>query len=216
MAVACCDGPLSMGAELPWFALHVRSGAEKTVAAMLRSMGYEEFLPLYRSRRRWSDRLKDVELPLFAGYVFSRFDPQNRLPILKVPGLIHVVSFGRIPARLEGAEIAAIQAIIASGLPSQPWPFVGVGDRIVIDEGPLRGIEGVIVEVRNRYRLVASVTMLQRSVAVEVDREWIRPIPSAPVRRPMQFGCSICVGRWDLGGCFKRRAGELGRVMTGA
>jgi transcription antitermination factor NusG len=170
----------------PWFALRVRTGCEKTAACILGELGYERFLPLYSARRRWSDRVQTVELPLFPGYVFSRFDVNDRLPVLKVSGVIHIVGVGRTPVPVDNTEIAAIQAIISSGLAAQPWPFVRVGDAVVIEEGPLRGIEGIVIEVTKRYRLVASVTLLQRSVAVEIDREWVRRISRSSLRLPAQ------------------------------
>jgi len=101
-----------------WYALRVRSRHENTVASHLRARGYESFLPLYKSRRRWSDRFKEIELPLFAGYVFCQFNLLDRLPILTVPGVVHVVGVGRTPVAIDETEIASIQAAVKSGLPN--------------------------------------------------------------------------------------------------
>src|SRR5437867_4241481 len=152
-----------------WFALRVKSRYEKVVATVLRNKGYEEFLPLCQSRRRWSDRFKSVELPLFLGYVFCRLDPQHRLAVLTTPGVLHFVSVGRIPAPIDDREIAAIQAAVQSGLRTEPWPFLEVGQLVRLDDGPLAGLEGLLVEVRKQFRIVVSVTLLRRSIAVEVD-----------------------------------------------
>jgi transcription antitermination factor NusG len=160
----------------PWYALRVRSRHENTVATHLQGKGYKPLLPLYKCRRRWSDRLKEIELPLFPGYVFCQFNPLNRLPILSIPGVVHVVGVGRTPVSIDENEIAAIQAAVKSGLPSQPWPFLQVGHRVKIEYGPLRGLEGILLDFRGGHRLVISVTLLQRSVAVEVDGAWIRPM----------------------------------------
>jgi transcription antitermination factor NusG len=160
----------------PWYALRVRSQYEHTVATHLQGRGYESLLPLYKCRRRWSDRFKEIELPLFPGYVFCRFNPLNRLPILSVPGVVHVVGVGRTPLPIDESEIAAIQAAIKSGLPSQPWPFLQVGHRVKIEYGPLCGVEGILLGFRGHQRLVLSVTLLQRSVAVQVDGSWVRPM----------------------------------------
>ena len=100
----------------PWFALRVKSRSEKIVSTIVRYKGFEEFLPLYQSRRRWSDRFKSVELPLFPGYVFCRVDPEHRLPLLTIPGVLDFVRIGRVPAPIDTAEIAAIQTAIGSGL----------------------------------------------------------------------------------------------------
>jgi len=158
-----------------WYALRVRSRHENTVASHLRARGYESFLPLYKCQRRWSDRLKEIELPLFAGYVFCQFNLLDRLPILTVPGVVHVVGVGRTPVAIDETEIAAIQAAVKSGLPRQPWPFLEIGHRVRIEHGPLCGIEGILLGFRGHQRLVLCVTLLQRSVAVQVDEAWVRP-----------------------------------------
>jgi transcription antitermination factor NusG len=160
--------------RLPWFALLVRTRHEMAVAEHIRGIGYEEFLPLYKCRKLWSDRLKEVESPLFPGYLFCRFDPQNRLPILKIPGVIQIVGNSRQPIAVDEGEINAIQTLVTSGIPNQPWPFLEVGERVHIEAGPLRGLEGVLVQFRGNRRLVLSVTLLQRSVAVEMDAASVR------------------------------------------
>jgi transcription antitermination factor NusG len=160
----------------PWYALWVKSRYENTVASHLQARGYESFLPLYKCQRRWSDRFKEIELPLFPGYVFCQFNPLNRLPILSIPGVVHVVGVGRTPVPINESEIAVIQAAVKSGLPSQPWPFLQVGHKVRIEYGPLCGLEGILLDFRGRQRLVISVTLLQRSVAVQVDGAWVRPM----------------------------------------
>lgn len=169
--------------RLPWFALHVRTRHEAGVAAHLEGMGYEDFLPLYKTRTRWSDRTKEAETPLFPGYLFCRFDPQNRLPILKTPGVIQVVGYSRQPIPVEETEIEAIQALVASGIPSQPWPYLEVGEKVRIQSGPLRGREGVLVEFKGTHRLILSIALLQRSVAVEIEAALVKPNREAPAVR---------------------------------
>lgn len=160
-------------ARLPWFALQVRTGHEKSVVERLKSKCQRYFLPLYKSRRRWSDRIKEIEMPLFPGYLFCGVDVTNRLPILTTPGVIRIVGIGGVPQPLEESEVAAIQSLVRSELPSQPWPFLEIGERVRIEHGPLRGIEGILLDFRGRHRLVVSVTVLQRSVAVEIDGAWV-------------------------------------------
>src|SRR5712664_1801490 len=161
----------------PWYALRVRSRYEHTVATHLQGRGYESLLPLYKCRRRWSDRFKEIELPLFPGYVFCQFNLLNRLPILSIPGVVHVVGVGRTPVPIHENGIATIQVAVKSGLPSQPWPFLQVGHRVRIEYGPLCGLEGILLDFRGRQRLVISVTLLQRSVAVQVDGASVQPLP---------------------------------------
>jgi transcription antitermination factor NusG len=177
----------------PWFALQVRSRHEKNIATLMHGKGYEPFLPLYKGRRRWSDRFKEMELPLFPGYLFCRFDVQNRLPVLTTPGVFLVVGRARTPVPVDDSEIAAIQKIVASGLEGKPWPFLQVGARVRIECGALCGLEGILLDFKGRHRLVVSVTLLQRSVAVEIDGAWLSPVhngchpavASRPLSTPM-------------------------------
>ena len=161
----------------PWFALRVRNQFENRVAAVLSGKGYEWFLPEYKSRRVWSDRIKEIQLPLFPGYVFCRFDPHRRLPIVTIPGFVSIVGAGKSPIPIDDAEIAGIQAAVRSDLPSQPWPFLQIGQRVRINYGPLCDLEGILLDFRGQSRLVLSVTLLQRSVAVNMDAAWVTPIP---------------------------------------
>jgi len=108
----------------PWFALQVRVRHELSVADYLGGLGYEWFLPLYRSKKRWSDRIKEVKSPLFPGYLFCRFNQHDRLPILKTPGVVQIVGFNRIPAVVDEIEISALQTLMASGVANQPCPFL--------------------------------------------------------------------------------------------
>lgn len=132
--------------------------------------------PTYGSRRRWSDRYQDIELPLFPGYVFCRFDPRFRLPVLTTPGVLGVVGVGPKPQPVSDTEMAAIRTVVHSGVLAQPFPFVQQGDRVRIAEGPLTGTEGIIVTVKESCRLVVSISLLQRSVSIEIARHWARPV----------------------------------------
>src|SRR5258706_912721 len=160
-----------------WFALQTRCRYESFVAKQLRHKGYEILLPLYECRRRWSDRIKEFELPLFPGYVFCRFNPLDRLPILVTPGVVRVVGFGKNPVPVDDAEIAAIRIVVQSGLPRQPWPFLQIGQKVRVECGPLCGLEGIFMDFRGRHRLAFSVTLLHRSVAAGVDGAGGVPIP---------------------------------------
>jgi transcription antitermination factor NusG len=176
----------------PWFALQVRGHYENIVTAHLGGKGYEWFLPLYKSQRRWSDRFKEIERPLFPGYLFCRLNPSNRLPILMIPGVVRIVGFGETLVPIDEPEIAAIQVAVKSGLPSQPWPFLQIGQRVRIEHGPLCGLDGVLLDFRGHCRLVLSVTLLKRSIAVQVDGAWVTPLPQQPwVRTEQTSGCWV-------------------------
>lgn len=154
----------------------MKSRHEKVVAESLRGKNYSEFLPLYSARCRSGRSFKDVQLPLFPGYVFCRFDIHRRLPILTTPGVLLVVKTGDDFCPVEEQEISFIQTVVNSGLDAQPWPFLKEGDHVHVEEGPVRGLDGILLSVKNTHRLVVSVTLLQRSVAVEIDRCWVRPV----------------------------------------
>ena len=163
-----------------WFALQVRTRWEFSTESLLSGKGYETFLPKYTNQVRRNGRLKDIESPLFPGYVFCRFDPQDRLPILVTPGVISVVSRGRLPIPLEDSELAAVQTIVQSHLPVQPWPYLEIGERVRIEDEALSGLEGILISFRGRHRLVVSVSLLRRSVSLEIDRA--RVVPLSPSR----------------------------------
>lgn len=167
---------LSQNDSYRWYAVRVRSQHEDVVARHLRVRGLEVFLPLHRQKHRWSDRFREVELPLFPGYVFCQFDAANRLPVLTIPGVVHIVGAGKNPLPIDEAEIVAIQEAVKSGFPTQPCSFMQIGEKVRIEYGPLRGIEGILSGFRGHQRLVLSITLLQRSVAVEIDGEWVRSL----------------------------------------
>jgi transcription antitermination factor NusG len=159
-----------------WFAVRVRPRYEKQVAQSIESKGIKAFLPLYAARRRWSDRTKEVQTPLFDGYVFCHIDPAERLPVLVIPGVMHFVGIGKTPIAVDNSEIAAIQTVVQSGSVVRSWPFLRQGDRVRVDDGPLRNVEGILLRAGDTDQVVVSITLLQRSIAVEVDRTWITPI----------------------------------------
>jgi transcription antitermination factor NusG len=174
---SCEIEPVGHTLSHQWFAVRVRSHHERIAAAHLRERGYEEFSPSYKTERRWSDRKKEIDQFLFPGYVFCRLNPQDRLPVLTAPGVVDLVGFGRIPSPVPDHEIESIRRMVQSGLLVMPWPFLELGNRVLIERGPLAGVEGILDEVKGRCRLVVSVNLLQRSVSAEVDRNWVRPLP---------------------------------------
>ena len=167
---------------LSWFALRTRSNFERQCASSLAQKGFETFLPTYSSRRKRWDRSVDLDLPLFPGYLFCRFDFRQKLPILMSPGVVHIVGFGSSPSPVEESEIVALQAIVESQLRSEPWPFLKIGQEVKITAGPLDGLQGILVNSKGRHRLVVSVTLLQRSVAAEIDATWVKPVGKSAAR----------------------------------
>lgn len=160
-----------------WYALHVRSRLEKAVLTQLQGKGYEAFLPTYTSVRRWSDRTKSVSLPLFPNYLFCRFDVHARLPILITPGVQSVVGAGKSPTAVDEEEIQALRHLLDSEATPQPWPYIDEGETVRVVAGPLSGLTGIVLRTKGCDRLILSISLLMRSVAVEIDRHDIEPLP---------------------------------------
>jgi transcription antitermination factor NusG len=166
----------SSGSSDSWYAIHVRNRHEKLVNLLLLQKGYETLFPSYRDRRKWSDRIKEVELPLFPGYLFCRLDPIRTLPIVSTPGVVSIVSRGKTPVAVDFDEMIALQRLLASEAGVRPWSFIATGERVAIQSGPFAGLEGIVICEKKTLRLVLTITLLQRSVAVELDRQDVRPI----------------------------------------
>jgi transcription antitermination factor NusG len=161
--------PDSLAERFPWYSIRTLSNHERVAAILLRGKGYEPYLPLYRLLRRRARVLVESEFPLFPGYLFCRFDVMKRLPILMTTGVISVVGFGKEPVAIPDDEIEAVKAVLHSGLPAEPCPYLREGQRVRVRHGSLDGVEGILVKKKNQFRMVISVTMLQRSISVEID-----------------------------------------------
>ncbi len=174
--------PLSNAPQSPenagWWALYIRHQHEKNVAEMLCAKGFEVFLPLYRSQRRWNDRVKLLSLPLFPGYLFvrSRHDRQPRAST--TPGIHMILSIGDHAAIIPEAEIQAIRRTIEGPFRVEPHPYLKCGDKVRVKRGALEGVVGILVRKKNLCRLVLSVDMLERSVGVEIDAADVEPVPA--------------------------------------
>ncbi len=160
---------------LPWFALKVRTHSELLVDQVLSAKRFHAFVPTYLECRKYSDRIKKVEAPLFDGYVFCRLDPGQPLEVLETNGVEYIVGHGKKPCPIDDAEIAALQQLIRSHCRATPWPYLQPGHKVEVQFGALSGMKGVLLQEKGAARLVISVEMLHRSVAVEIDRTWVRP-----------------------------------------
>jgi len=167
----------------PWFALRVLSNRERVVHLHLRARGFDDYTPCYKQDRQWFDRVKSTEIPLFPGYVFCRLNPHDRLPVLSVPGVVGLVGFGRIPSPIPEHEMERVRRLVDSGFLVTPCPFLQVGDLVLIERGPLAGLEGILLRAKGQFRIVVSITLLQRSISAEIDRAWVRPLRKSDVRQ---------------------------------
>lgn len=163
-----------------WFALQVKTRTEHQVAALLRVKGYEEFLPTHNVRKK---RVLS-QVPLFPGYVFCRINSHAYGLIVTTPGVIRIVEFGGRPAPIDPDEIRSIQLIVNSGVPICVWKGLNVGDKIRIEEGPLRGAVGVLTSILSKQRLLVSISMMMRTVVAEVDPEWVTAVGPVALRKP--------------------------------
>lgn len=162
--------------ESHWYAAYTTPRHEKKVALQMEGKRLECFLPLYRSVRRWKDRRKQLDLPLFPGYIFVRIALRDRLQVLQLPGVIQFVSFNGKPAALPDGEIEALSKGLVGGLRAQPHPYLKVGRRVRVHSGPLSGLEGILVRRKEKFRVVLSIHLIQRSVAVEIDESEVEPV----------------------------------------
>jgi transcription termination/antitermination protein NusG len=158
-------------AEVPlrWYAVYTCSNREKKVAEEISQRGIENYLPTYRAARRWSDRRIQLDMPLFQGYLFVHFDLSDRLKVLQVPGVVRLVGFGGLPAPLPDQQIESLRGGLNSTLRAEPHPFLVVGRRVRIKRGPLAGMTGVLLKRKRQFRVVISVSLIQRAMAIDTD-----------------------------------------------
>lgn len=155
--------------EPRWYAAYTCANHEKRVAEQLGVREVEFFLPLYLSVRRWKDRRVTLELPLFPGYVFVRMAMRDRLQVQTVSGVARLVGFDGAPAALPNQEIEALRSSLGSAVKVEPLPYWNAGQRVRVRSGPLAGMEGILMRRKGSFRVVISIDLIQRSVAVDVD-----------------------------------------------
>jgi len=179
-----------------WWALYTRHQHEKTVAEMLSAKGFEVFLPLYESLRRWKDRSKMLTLPLFPCYVFVRGGLDRRLQVVTTPGIHMILCRGERVAMIPQAEIEAIQKAVEGSFRMEPHPFLKCGERVRVTRGSLLGVEGILIRKKNLYRLVLSVDMMAQSVAVEIDAMDVEPVAVQGFADVLQAKQPVGIGKF--------------------
>ncbi|HKT12917.1 MAG TPA: UpxY family transcription antiterminator [Terriglobia bacterium] len=182
-----------------WYAVHTRHQHEKLVARTLANKGYEVFLPLYTDVRQWRDRTKRLELPLFSCYVFLRGDLDRRLAIVTTPGVHGMVATAGRLAEIPEEEIQAVRSVVENRVKVEPYPFLNCGDLVRVKSGALKGLEGFLVRKKGQARLVVSVSLLERSVAAEVDASTVERIAGFQAGR-VPLIAHAAIGRgWGFG-----------------
>ena len=173
-----------------WYAAYTCAKHEKRVAAELGAREVQHFLPLYSSVRRWKDRRVQLELALFPGYVFVRLALRDRLQVLQIPSVVRLVGFGGLPTALPDEEMEILRKGLCHGLRAEPHPFLTIGRRVRITAGPFAGLEGVLKRKKSNLRVVVSLELIQRSVAVDVDAADVEGVVSAKGADPLPPGFS--------------------------
>lgn len=159
-----------------WWAVYTRHQHEKAVAQVLSTKGFEVFLPLYDSVRRWKDRNKTLSLPLFPCYVFVRGGLNRRLQVVTTPGIHTILYSGERLAFIPNDEIDSIRKAVNSPIRVEPHPFLRCGEKVRVTRGSLEGVVGILVRKKSLFRLVLSVEMLAQSVSVEIDAADVEPV----------------------------------------
>jgi transcription antitermination factor NusG len=157
-----------------WSALHTHYQHERKVEALLSAKGFETFLPTYASIRRWKDRTKRISEALFPGYLFVADVSERRLQVITTPGVCAIVCVAGTPATIHGHEIEAIRKCVSDPAKVAPHPYLRGGDSIQVQSGPLAGVAGILVRMKDSFRLVVSVEILGRAAAVEIDASCVR------------------------------------------
>jgi transcription antitermination factor NusG len=152
----------------PWHVLHVLSNHEKKVAQHLQVRTIEYYLPLYKEKVKWTDRTVVAERPLFSGYVFARFNPQYRIPIISTPGVLRLLG-DQMWDLVEDEELEKIRAGLAKGLPLRPHPSIAVGTKVRIRNGVFEGVEGVVSELRQQCKVIITLAAVRQCFSVEAE-----------------------------------------------
>jgi transcription antitermination factor NusG len=164
-----------LDSQIRWFALWTRSRHEQVVREQLEQKHIEAFLPTVTRWSRWKDRKKKIDWPLFPGYCFAKFNPRERLPVLKCTGVVSIISFEGEPAPIPEREIDGIRRLVESDLAYDPCPLIREGMMVEVVHGPLNGVVGRLMRKNDKARLVLSVDLIGQAVSVEVDAADVRP-----------------------------------------
>lgn len=167
--------------DLEWFAIQVKCRYEERIASVLLDKGFETLAATTKTSFKTRKTGYGESRALFPGYIFARFEARKRMPILVTPGVQAILGCGKVPIPVDEDEIAAIRQVLASDRPVEPCPFIEVGDLVAISEGPLKGMEGILLRQRSSCRVVLSVTLIQRSIRVEVPEAALTLLNRAPL-----------------------------------
>ncbi len=170
-----------------WFAAHVRYQREQAVSALLAVKGIETYVPTFAVISQWADRKKQLDRPLFPGYVFCRMGAGEWFKIQSSAGVLRIIGVGKQPIEIDPHEMEAIHLMEAAGVPRKPCPYVTVGDLVEVKSGPMSGFTGILKELRNERTLIISIGLLKRSVAIDLHEDWATAAPEIKIQRPIEW-----------------------------
>ena len=165
--------------EPQWYATYTRSRHEKRIAEQLEQRSVECFLPVYETVRQWKNGKFKVQFPLFPGYVFVRIPLKERLRVLEVPGVVRLVGFHGKPTPLPQSDIEIMRDALRTGVEAEPHPYLKVGAKVRIKSGPLSGLQGILLRRKGKPRVVVSVDLIMRSIAIDIDATEVEPLREA-------------------------------------
>lgn len=175
-AISSCGPAVRDSVPEIWYAAYTHPRHEKKVAEQLDKRGIENFLPMYRSVRQWKDRRKELDLVLFPGYIFVCLSPCDRLRVLQLPGVVRFVTFNGQPATLPGNDLLALRNALEQGLRAENHPYLNVGRKVRVVNGPLTGANGILQRVKTNSRIVISIDAIMRAVSVEINEADVVPV----------------------------------------
>jgi len=159
-----------------WVAIYTKPRHEKTVALELEKKGFEIYLPLLRVRKKWSDRKKWVEFPLFKSYLFARINKNNTISLVSTPGLVRIIKFGEKIAIVQNSSIDSIKLMLNGGYNPTPTDFFIKGDPVLVKSGPLKGLIGEVIRVDKHDRLLIRIDAIKHSISIDIDRKFLKPL----------------------------------------
>jgi transcription antitermination factor NusG len=174
-----------------WYAAYTSANHEKRVAEQLARSRVEHYLPVYKSLRRWKDRRVTLQMPLFPGYVFVCMCLRDRARVLEISGVARLVGFGGIAAPLPAGEIEALRACLSCGGTAVPHPYLTIGRRVRVKSGPLLGQQGILIRRKGKSRVVISIDLIQKSVAVDTDIADLEPMRREAPRPALATSLSL-------------------------
>jgi transcription antitermination factor NusG len=168
------SNPTASGSR--WYAMYTYSRHEKVVSERLRGKHIESFLPTSRTESRWAGRQVQVATPIFPGYVFARIGLDERSRVLNIPGVIKILSVNGKPAPIDDSEIEALMRCTEQSVELEPCPLLEVGFKVRVRSGLLEGLEGFVSRSKNDRRLIIPISMINQSVAFEIDAQLLEPL----------------------------------------